>query len=104
MPFSQKFIPDQRLPKDPLMKRYHPVLSELPDCDDTLRRLADVLQVPHTCRKSRCRRTGQCQGGYGPPCYLECRRVFVDGVREQMQEYREFWHQRHQAIKAEERQ
>jgi len=86
------------------MKRFHPILSELPDCDDTLRRLADVLQVSLTCRKNRCRRQGFCQGGYGPPCYLESRDVFVDGVREQMQEYREFWHHRYRAIRAEERQ
>jgi hypothetical protein len=93
----------QRLPKDHSMKRFHPTLSELPDCDDTLRRLADVLQVPLTCRRTRCRRTGQCQGGFGPPCYRECRRAFVDGVREQMQEYREYWHDRYRTIQAEER-
>jgi hypothetical protein len=92
-----------RLPKDHSMKRFHPILSELPDCDDTLRRLADVLQVPLTCRRSRCRRTDSCQGGYGPPCYRESRRAFVDGVREQMQEYREYWHDRYRTIQAEER-
>jgi hypothetical protein len=85
------------------MKRFHPILSELPDCDDTLRRLADVLQVPLTCRKTRCWRAGQCQGGYGTPCYLESREAFVKGVRDQMPEYREFWYRQHQAIKAEER-
>ncbi|MBA1157929.1 hypothetical protein [Microvirga mediterraneensis] len=85
------------------MKRFHPILSDLPDCDDTLRRLADVLQMPHTCRRSRCQRRGACQGGYGPPCYLEDRRSFVLGVGEQMQEYREFWHGRYRAIQAEER-
>lgn len=62
-----------------------------PDCDDTLRRLSDVLQIPLTCRKQRCRRKGQCQGGYGPPCFLENREDFVTGVREQIPEYRDFW-------------
>ncbi|MBQ0819017.1 hypothetical protein KBI52_01905 [Microvirga sp. HBU67558] len=85
------------------MKRFHPGLSELPDCDDTLRRLADVLQIPHTCRRTRCRRRVECQGGYGPPCYLESRRDFVKGVSEQMQEYREFWHDRFRTIQAQER-
>ena len=77
------------------MSRVQHILSRLPD--------ADVLQVPLTCRRSRCRRTGQCQGGVGPPCYLEGPRVFVDGVRGQMQEYREFWPSQHRAIRAEER-
>ncbi|MGO4525381.1 hypothetical protein AB4097_11010 [Microvirga sp. 2MCAF35] len=85
------------------MTRFHPLLSELPDCDDTLLRLADVLQMPVTCRRSRCRRRGACQGGYGPPCYLEDRRAFVVGVGGQMQEYREFWHDRYRAIQAQER-
>jgi len=85
------------------MKRFHPILSEIPDCDDTLRRLSDVLQMPLTCRKSRCRRTGECQGGYGPPCYLESRDDFVKGVRDQMPEYREYWHRQYRTIVAEER-
>ena len=85
------------------MKRHHPILSDLPDCDDTLRRLADVLQMPLACRRNGCRRKGSCQGGYGPPCYLEDRQAFVKGVRDKMQEYREFWHDRHRAIQAEER-
>lgn len=102
MPLSH-FMSHQRLPKVYSMKRFHPTLSELPDCDDTLRRLADVLQMPLTCRRSRCRRRGSCQGGFGPPCYLECRRAFVDGVRGQMQEYREYWHGQYRTIQAEER-
>jgi hypothetical protein len=67
------------------------LFSRSPGCDDTLRRLADVLQIPLTCRKRTCRRTGLCQGGYGPPCFLEQRFEFTQGVHEQMQEYREFW-------------
>jgi hypothetical protein len=72
-----------------------------PDCDDTLRRLADVLQLPLTCRQKRCRREGCCQGGFGPPCYFEQHEDFVTGVREQMQEYRNYWaNQRRAAPKA----
>lgn len=75
----------------------HPAL---PDCDDALRRLADVLQIPLTCRKRRCRRESLCQGGYGPPCYFENREAFTDGVREQMQEYREYWDRQRATLKA----
>jgi hypothetical protein len=62
-----------------------------------------VLQIPFTCRMSRCRRSGSCQGGFGPPCYLESRQAFVKGVGEQMQEYREYWPDRYRTIQAEER-
>ena len=103
MPFPRLPLPISDCRKSSAMKRFHPILSEIPDCDDTLRRLADVLQIPLTCRRNRCRRTGQCQGGYGPPCYLEERQDFVKGVREQMQEYREYWFEQQQAIKAQER-
>ncbi|SCY66085.1 hypothetical protein SAMN02927923_01865 [Microvirga guangxiensis] len=72
----------------------------VPDCDDTLRRLADVLQIPLTCRNHRCRRAGQCQGGYGPPCYFENHGDFVAGVREQMPEYREYWSAQRRTAKA----
>ncbi|WP_445503144.1 hypothetical protein [Microvirga sp. G4-2] len=82
------------------MSRIHPMLHALPDCDDVLRRLADVLQIPLTCRNARCRRKGLCQGGYGPPCYFESRQDFVKGVGEQMQEYRAFWHERRETLKA----
>jgi hypothetical protein len=86
------------------MSRVQHILSRLPDADDALRRLADVIQVPQTCcRRRACRSQGRCQGGFGPPCYLEGPQVFVDGVRGQMQEYREFWYSQHRAIKAEER-
>ena len=44
-----------------LMSRVRHYLSTLPDCDDALRRLADVLQVPATCRKSACRRAERCR-------------------------------------------
>ncbi|MCG7391812.1 hypothetical protein MHY87_02695 [Microvirga sp. ACRRW] len=71
-----------------------------PDCDDTLRRLSDVLQIPLTCRKHRCRREGLCQGGFGPPCYFENHGNFVEGVRKQMQEYREYWGTKRRTAKA----
>lgn len=82
------------------MSRVESILSKFPDCDDALRRLADVLQVPLTCRKNRCRREGLCQGGYGPPCYFENRHVFVDGVAEQMQEHRDYWNRQRETIRA----
>jgi hypothetical protein len=33
------------------------------------RRVFTEFDVPRTCRVGACRRTGQCQGGDGPPCY-----------------------------------
>ncbi len=82
------------------MSRVESILSKLPDCDDALRRLSDVLQIPLTCRKSKCRREGLCQGGYGPPCYFENREDFVAGVREQMQEYRDYWSKQKETMRA----
>ena len=79
------------------MSRVRPMPNEFPDCDDTLRRLADVLQIPLTCRHNRCRRRGECQGGYGPPCYFESHQDFAKGVREQMQEFRDYWRGRRAA-------
>jgi hypothetical protein len=38
------------------MKSTDHILSGLPDCDDVLRRLANALQMPATCRKRACRR------------------------------------------------
>jgi hypothetical protein len=82
------------------MSRVRHYLSKLPDCDDALRRLADVLQVPATCRNHVCRRTERCQGGYGPPCYFERRKFFADAVLDDMHEYRERWAERRRNIEA----
>ncbi|WP_404287249.1 hypothetical protein ACD578_18255 [Microvirga sp. RSM25] len=73
------------------MSRVQHILSRMPDADDALRRLADVIQVPETCRRRACRNQGRCQGGFGPPCYLENRKRFADAVLEEMQEHRELW-------------
>ena len=74
------------------MSRVQHILSRLPDADDALRRLADVIQVPQTCcRRRACRSQGRCQGGFGPPCYHEHRKRFADAVLEEMQEHREVW-------------
>jgi hypothetical protein len=73
------------------MNRTQHILSKFPDCDDTLRRLADVIHVPSTCRKRICRREGSCQGGFGPPCFFEKRDFFAEALRERMHEYRDFW-------------
>lgn len=72
-------------------RRTDRILSQLPDPDDALRRLADVLRVPETCRKRACRTEGSCQGGFGPPCYFEKRALFTEAVGERMHEYRERW-------------
>ncbi|HZH11691.1 MAG TPA: hypothetical protein VEZ24_15115 [Microvirga sp.] len=82
------------------MSRAAPPLFPFPDCNDTLRRLADVLQIPLTCRKKSCRREGQCQGGYGPPCYFENHEDFVAGVRGQMEEYRDYWNRQRKTVTA----
>lgn len=73
------------------MNRVRILLSRMPDADDALRRLADVIQAPATCRKRMCRNERRCQGGFGPPCYLEDRKRFADAVLEEMHEHREFW-------------
>ncbi len=65
-------------------------LSDIPDCDDTLRRLSDLLRMHMICRKRACRRNESCQGGYGPPCYLERRHLFAEGI-EEIDLYRAHW-------------
>lgn len=82
------------------MSRGHHLLSRLPDADDALRRLADVLQVPFSCRRRACRRERRCQGGYGPPCYFERRTEFADAVRERMEAHRDYWEQQRESIAA----
>jgi hypothetical protein len=82
------------------MNRTEHVLSKIPNCDDALRRLADVLKVPAGCRKRACRREGCCQGGYGPPCYFEKREFFADALRERMYEYRDYWTEQREGIRA----
>ncbi len=73
------------------MSRVRTILASVPDADDVLRRLADVIHVPETCRRRACRNMGRCQGGYGPPCYFEDRKRFADAVLEEMHQHREFW-------------
>ena len=82
------------------MSRIQRLLSSLPDADDALRRLADVLQVPFSCRKRACRRERRCQGGHGPPCYFERRNEFADAVREHMDAHRDYWEQQRESIAA----
>ncbi|MBF9232578.1 hypothetical protein [Microvirga alba] len=82
------------------MNRSQHILSKFPDCDDALRRLADVLKAPATCRKRACRRDGSCQGGFGPPCYFEHRQFFADALRERMQEYRDYWTEQREGLRA----
>lgn len=76
-----------KLPKRSIKR----VLSSMPDCDDVLRRLADVLNMAQTCRRRACREAGQCRGGFGPPCYFARRAVFAEAVEAHMDEYRTFW-------------
>ena len=61
-------------------------LSGMPDFDDTLRRLSDLLRAYKICRKRTCRFNEGCQGGYGPPCYLQQRNLFADAVRFELDE------------------
>ncbi|MEE1612451.1 hypothetical protein [Microvirga sp. CF3016] len=82
------------------MSRVRHILSDLPDPDDTLRRLADVIRMPQTCRKRSCRNEGRCKGGLGPPCYFEHRKRFADAVLEEMQEYRAVWIKERATIEA----
>ena len=66
----------------------------LPDADDALRRLSDVIQVPLACRKRACRAARRCQGGHGPPCFFANRKHFADALMEEMQDHREYWNHR----------
>ncbi|MCB8820443.1 hypothetical protein [Microvirga rosea] len=74
-----------------IMSRVQRILAHLPDADDALRRLADVIQIPETCRRRTCRTQRRCRGGYGPPCYFENRQRFADAVLEEMDDHREVW-------------
>ena len=80
------------------MSRIRPFLPNLPDCDDTLRRLADVLLVPETCRKRACRKAMRCQGGYGPPCFFDRQRFFTRSVLDNMNVYREYWDEEREKV------
>ncbi|QRM27425.1 hypothetical protein [Microvirga sp. VF16] len=73
------------------MSRVQHILSRMPDVDDALRRLADVIHMPGECRKRSCRNERRCQGGLGPPCFFENRKRFADAVLEEMHEHRTFW-------------
>ena len=73
------------------MSRVRTILAGLPDADEAMRRLANVIQAPSTCRRRLCRLQGFCRGGFGPPCFFENRKRFADAVLEEMQEHREHW-------------
>ena len=75
------------------MSRIRPFLPNLPDCDDTLRRLADVLLVPETCRKAM-----RSQSGYGPPCFFDRQRFFTRSVLDNMNIYREYWDEEREKV------
>ena len=77
------------------MSRVRTVLASLPDADDVLRRLANVIQAPSTCRLQ-----GFCQGGFGPPCYFENCKRFADAVLEEMEEHREHWNAQRASLEA----
>ncbi|WP_457094871.1 hypothetical protein [Microvirga sp. P5_D2] len=74
-------------------------LSRIPNPDDALRRLADVLRMPSECRKRACRVEGCCQGGYGPPCFFARREFFSDALRDHMPEYRDLWDEHRETIR-----
>ncbi|MBM6582321.1 hypothetical protein ILT44_19130 [Microvirga sp. BT689] len=82
-------IPDDDIP-----------LCIMPDFDDTLQRLSDLLRAHRLCRRRTCRHHESCQGGYGPPCYLQQRQLFADAVRYELDEYRTFWSEQRRRAKA----
>ena len=75
-------------------------LFDMPDFDDTLRRLSNLLMAHKICRKRACRWNESCQGRYGPPCYLQQRNLFADAVRCELDEYRAFWYEQRRKAKA----
>jgi hypothetical protein len=75
-------------------------LCNMPDFDDTLRRLSDLLRAHRLCRKRTCRWNESCQGGYGPPCYLQQRNLFADAVRYELDEYRAYWNAQQRKARA----
>jgi len=74
-------------------------LFNMPDFDDTLKRLSDLLRAHRICRRRTCRHNEECQGGFGPPCYLQQRHLFADAVRYELDEYRAYWTQQRQQAK-----
>jgi hypothetical protein len=93
-------LSNHSLPKDYVMSRAQAFLDRLPNPDEALRSLSDVLQVPLSCRKRACRRERRCQGGYGPPCYFAHRKLFSVAVREGMREFRQYWDEQRRSIEA----
>jgi hypothetical protein len=68
-------------------------LFDMPDFDDTLCRLSNLLMAHRICRQRTCRRNESCQGGFGPPCHLQQRILFADAVRYELDEYRAYWNE-----------
>ena len=66
-------------------------LDGLADIDEVLRQLADLLCVPHGCRRRACRASERCAGGAGPPCAYAEAEVFVTHFRERTRSVRRFW-------------
>ena len=75
-------------------------LFDMPDFDDTLVRLANLLMMHKICRRRTCRWHEGCQGGFGPPCYLQQRHLFADAVRYELDDYRAFWTEQRRRAKA----
>ena len=53
--FERTFPTGHCCAKLPMKSRLEYLLSKIPDCDDALRRLADVHRVPAACRRRPCR-------------------------------------------------
>ena len=66
-------------------------LFDMPDFDDTLKRLSDLIMAHKICRRRTCRKNEGYQGGFGPPCYLQQRGLFADAVLYELDEYRAYW-------------
>ncbi|MBB3017902.1 hypothetical protein FHR70_000942 [Microvirga lupini] len=75
-------------------------LCIMPDFDDTLQRLSDLFMAYKICRRRTCRWHESCQGGFGPPCFLQQRNLFADAIRYELDDYRAYWTAQRRRAKA----
>ena len=66
-------------------------LDGIADLDDLLRQLADLCTTAPFCRRKACRRADRCQGGKGPPCMYQWRKLFAAVMQDGLRDVRRFW-------------